>query len=306
MAGRGRSRTVLPLRAPPMDLSIIIVTYRHRDALMACLPTLPAACEGLEHELIVVDNASGDGLVAELNASHPEVRTILSPTNEGFARGVNRGLAVARGECVCFLNPDTTCEPGSLTALVGFARQHHDVGLVGPRLLDPEGSVQYSCRRFPTPWTGLFNRYSLLSRLFPNNRFSEHYLMLDFDHASVRDVDWITGACLVGRREVMEQLGGFDPGFFLFNEDVDLCHRLHDAGYRVVYDPRVSVTHVVGASRASLPLWLIWERHKGMMHYSHKHTKAPWPWLLILDLGILARFAAQVALKPARELAGRG
>jgi GT2 family glycosyltransferase len=288
-----------------MDLSLIVVTYRHRDALMACLTTLPEALAGLRYEVIVVDNASGDGLVPELERTRPDVRAIQSPKNEGFARGVNRGLAVAQGEFVCLLNPDTECTPGSLAALVEFVRTRPDVGVVGPRLLDPDGSIQYSCRRFPTHWTGLFNRYSLLTRLFPDNRFSRHYLMLDFDHSSIRDVDWLTGACLVARRDVLNKVGGLDPEYFLFNEDVDLCHALHDAGFRVVYDADVTVTHVVGASRASLPLWLIWERHKGMMHYSHKHSTAPWPWLLLLDAGILARCAAQIVLKPLRELLGR-
>jgi GT2 family glycosyltransferase len=269
---------------------------------MACLATLPAACAGLRYEIVVIDNASGDGLVAELNRTRPDLRTIASPTNEGFAHGVNRGLAIAQGECVCLLNPDTLCEPGSLRHLVEFVRAHPDVGVVGPRLLDPDGAVQFSCRRFPTHWTGLFNRYSLLTRMFPNNPYSRHYLLLDFDHNALNDVDWVTGACLVARREVVDKVGGLDPEFFLFNEDVDWCRRMHDAGYRVVYDPGATVTHVVGASRASLPLWLIWKRHMGMRHYFRKHHTGPWPWLILTDLGILARCGIQILLKPFREL----
>ena len=285
-----------------MDLSIIIVTYRHRDALMACLESLPAACAGLSYEVVVIDNASGDGLVAELARTRPDVRAIQNAANEGFARGVNRGLALAQGECLCLLNPDTVCHPGSLATLVRFVREHPDVGVVAPKLLDPDGAVQFSCRRFPTNWTGLFNRYSLLTRLFPNNRYSRHYLMTDFDHESQRDVDWLTGACMVTRRDVVDKVGGLDPAYFLWNEDVDWCHCMHDAGYRVVYDPAATVMHVVGASQASVPLWLIWERHKGMMHYSHKHSTDPLPWLYVVDFGILLRCLVQIVLKPFREL----
>jgi GT2 family glycosyltransferase len=288
-----------------MDLSLVLVTYRHRDALAACLDSLPAACAGLRYEVIVVDNASGDGLVDDLARNRPDVRTIASPVNEGFARGVNRGLAIAQGRCVGLLNPDTVASPGAFTTLVGFADAHPDVGLVGPKVTDPDGGLQYSCRRFPSHWTGLFNRYSLLTRLFPNNRWSREYLMQDFDHASTLDVDWLSGACLVARRDAVERVGPLDPAFFLFNEDVDWAKRMHEAGYRVVYLPEAHVMHTVGASKGALPPWLIWRRHRGMMHYYHKHHPGPWWRMALADAGILLRCALQFAINPLRGL-GKG
>ena len=285
-----------------MDLSLVLVTYRHRVPLAACLDSLPAACTGLDYEVIVVDNASGDGLVDELARTRPDVRTIANPVNEGFARGVNRGLEIARGRCVALLNPDTVAGPGAFAALVRFVDANPEVGLAGPKILDPGGGLQYSCRRFPTHWTGLFNRYSLLTRLFPQNPWSRDYLMLDFDHAATRDVDWLSGACLVARREVVERVGALDPAFFLFNEDVDWCRRMHAAGYDVVYLPEARVTHAIGASKGALPLWLIWRRHMGMRHYFHKHHPGPWPWMALTDLGILFRCAVQMALNPLRAL----
>jgi hypothetical protein len=286
-----------------MDLSLVLVTYRHRVALAACLDSLPAACAGLDYEVIVVDNASGDGLLDELARTRPDVRAIANPVNEGFARGVNRGLEVARGRCVALLNPDTEAAPGAFTELVRFVDQNPEVGLAGPKILDTGGGLQYSCRRFPTHWTGLFNRYSLWTRLFPGNPWSRAYLMLDFDHAAPRDVDWLSGACLVARREVVDRVGPLDPEFFLFNEDVDWCRRMHAAGYRVVYRPEATVTHAIGASKGALPLWLIWRRHMGMRHYFHKHHPGPWPWMALTDLGILARCAVEMALNPFRALA---
>ena len=281
-----------------MDLTLVLVTYRHRVALAACLDSLPAACTGLDYEVIVVDNASGDGLVDELARTHPDVRTIANPVNEGFARAVNRGLDIARGRCVALLNPDTVAGPGAFAALVRFVDANAEVGLAGPKVLDPDGGVQYSCRRFPTHWTGLFNRYSLPTRLFPRNPWSRAYLMLDFDHASTRTVDWISGACLVTRRDVVDRVGPMDEAFFLFNEDVDWCRRMHDAGYDVVYLPAAACTHAIGASKGAIPAWLIWRRHMGMRHYFRKHHPGPWPWMLITDLGIVARAAFQIALQP--------
>lgn len=285
-----------------MDLSLVLVNYRHRVALAACLDSLPAACAGLQYEVIVVDNASGDGLVADYALNRADVRTIANPTNEGFARGVNRGLAIAQGRCVALLNPDTVASPEAFTRMVRFADSHPEVGLVGPKVTDPDGGIQYSCRRFPTHWAGLFNRYSLLTKMFPDNRWTRSYLMLDFDHESTLDVDWLTGACLLARRDAVERVGPLDPEFFLFNEDVDWSKRMHAAGYRVVYLPEAHVMHVIGASKGPLPLWLIWRRHMGMMHYYHKHHPGPWYRTMLTDLGILARCAHQFVINPLRAL----
>ena len=285
-----------------MDLSLVLVSYRHRVALAACLDSLPAACEGLQYEVIVVDNAPDDGLIEDFRVNRPTIKTIANKTNEGFARGVNRGLAVAQGRCVALLNPDTIAFPQAFTRLVRFADAHPDVGLVGPQVTDPDGGIQYSCRRFPTLAAGLFNRYSALTKLFPKNRWSVSYMMMDFDHASTVDVDWLTGACIVARRDAVEKVGALDPAFFLFNEDVDWSKRMHDGGYRVVYHPEARVMHVIGASKGPLPLWLIWRRHMGMMHYYHKHHPGPWWKVRLMDAGILLRCAHQFLVNPLRML----
>jgi GT2 family glycosyltransferase len=291
-----------------MDLSVIVVYYRSPGALRDCLASLPAALSGLRSEVIVVDNASGDGMAEELERTHPEVRVFVNDENLGFARGVNRGLAEARGRCLALLNPDTQVAPGAFAALVAHLDHHAGTGAVGPKIVDPDGTLQLSCRRFPTHWTGFFNRYSLLTRLFPRNPWSRAYLMLDFDHASTRAVDWISGACLVTRREVVERVGPMDEAFFLFNEDVDWCRRMHAAGYEVVYLPAATCMHAIGASKGAIPAWLIWRRHQGMRHYFHKHHPGPWPWMALTDLGIVLRAALQIAIQPLRAFgaAGRG
>ena len=126
--------------------------------------------------------------------------------------------------------------------------------------------------------------------------------MLDFDHASVCDVDWLAGACLVTTRTAVERIGPMDEKFFLWNEDVDWCRRAHDAGFRVVYVPDAVADHAVGASRKPQPAWLIWRRHLGMRHYAHKHRTAPWPLLWLTDLGIFVRAGLQIAANPFRRL----
>jgi GT2 family glycosyltransferase len=285
-----------------MDLSILVVSYRSLEPLRHSLPTLAAASSGLTFETIVVDNASGDGTSDALRREFPEVRVIDHPKNVGFSGGVNRGMQEARGRCFALLNPDAIPHPGALTTLVRFLDAHPDVGMVGPKILDPDGSIQFSCRRYPSHWTALFNRYSLPTRLFPNNPWTRHYLMLDFDHASVRDVDWLAGACLVTTRAAVERVGPMDEEFFLFNEDVDWCRRTHDAGLRVVYVPDAVAHHAVGASRKVQPAWLIWKRHLGMRHYAHKHRTTPWPLMWLTDLGIFVRAGFQIAANPIRRL----
>lgn len=281
-----------------MDLSLILVYYRAPEALRICLASLPAALAGLDSEIIVIDNASGDGMAGEIRRLHPGVRLIENDENVGFARGVNRGMIEATGRCVALLNPDTRVEPGAFAELVGYLAAHPEAGLVGPKIFNPDGTIQLNCRRFPTHWTGLFNRYSLLTRMFPDNPWSRSYLMLDFDHESARDVDWISGACLVTRRNVIDRVGMLDETFFLFNEDVDWSRRMHAAGYQVVYVPTAVCMHEVGASKGPIPAWLIWRRHQGMRHYFHKHHPGPWPWMLLTDFGILLRAAHQMATQP--------
>ena len=287
-----------------MDLSVIVVYYRSPRALRACLASLPEALSGLDAEVLVIDNASGDGMAAEVRRDHPGVRLVENPENVGFARAVNRGLDLARGRCLALLNPDTRPEPGVFRTLVDHLDAHPGTGAAGPRIVDPDGSLQLSCRRFPTHWTGLFNRYSLFTRLFPSNPWSRSYLMLDFDHASTRSVDWISGACLVTRRDVVERVGPMDGAFFLFNEDVDWCRRMHLAGYTVDYVPAATCMHEIGASKGRIPAWLVWRRHMGMRHYFRKHHPGPWPWMLLTDLGIVARAGLQIATQALRPRGG--
>jgi GT2 family glycosyltransferase len=254
-----------------MDLSIILVHYRSPEALLECLRTLAPERARLASEVVVVDNAPDAAFLEALAAGHPDVRVIANSENVGYARAVNQGIRATSGEAVLVMNPDCEVRPGAAQALLSHLRAHPRAAIAGPRILNPDGTLEFSARSFPGPLTFLFNRYSLLTRLFPGNPWSRAYLLTDWDHQSVREVDWLSGACLLVRRAAIEAVGGMDEAFFMFNEDVDWCRRMKLAGWANVYVPEAVVVHHVGASRKKVAPRVIWERHRGMAYYFHKH-----------------------------------
>ena len=195
-----------------MRLSVVIVNYKSRELLLECLASLQADAAGLETATLVVDNDSRDGSPEALAQRFPAVRVLVNPDNRGYARAVNQGIAATTGPWVLIMNPDCIVKPGTLRGLIGQLSGHSRCAIAAPRILNPDGSLEYSARASPDPFAFLFNRYSMLTRLFPRNRWSRRYLLLDWDHASVRDVDWVSGACLMARREAIEQVGGMAEG----------------------------------------------------------------------------------------------
>ena len=287
-----------------MDLSAVIINYKSRDALADCLRALNAdARPELELETLVIDNDSRDGTPAMLAARFPQARLIVNAENVGYARAVNQGFAATRAPFVLVLNPDCVPHAGSLGAMREYLLAHPKAALAGPRLLNSDGSLEYSARSFPTPFTFLFNRYSLFTRLFPGNPWSRRYLMSDWDHATTRDVDWLSGACMLVRREAVAEVGGMDEAFFMFNEDVDWCRRMKPAGWAVTYEPAAVVVHHIGASRSRVATRVIWGRHLGMIHYFHKHHPTSPLLSLPADAIILLR-AALMVLANALRLRG--
>ena len=256
-----------------MDVSIVIVSYNSAKWVERCVASLARCGPGLEHEVIVVDNASPDGSGARLASCLRGAKVLRRRQNGGFSVAANEGAARASGEYLFFVNPDVCLLDDVTRSLCCYLRSHPDVGAAGPRLLNPDGSLQLSCRRFPSHRTALFNRYSLATRLRPRNRYSAAYLMSDWSHSAPRDVDWLSGACLMLPRPVFAALGGFDEGFFFSAEDVDLCRRLHAAGYRVAYVPETSAAHTIGVSARTAQSRIIIARHRGMWRYYRKHLR---------------------------------
>jgi len=271
-----------------MDLSVVVVTYQSRDHILHCLRSLDAGVRASEAsappptwECVVLDNDSRDGTPECVASEAPWARLVRTGANLGYAKAVNRGIAATSGAMVLVLNPDCVLPPGAIHALAAWLASHPRCGIAAPRILNPDGTVEYSARAYPDSFTFLFNRYSLLTRLWPGNPWSRRYLLLDWDHASPRSVDWVSGAAMLVRRAAIDAVGGMDEAFFMFNEDVDWCRRMNDAGWSVDYVPDATAVHHIGASKGTVSNRVILERHRGMIHYFRKHHRraAPVDWI---------------------------
>lgn len=222
------------------DLSIIILTYNTCDLTRDCVAAAlaEAARSHFEVEIIVVDNASTDETMATLRAAFPAVDVIVNASNLGFGRGNNVGLVAAAGRYLMLLNSDAFLQPGALRALVEFMDAHPDAGACGPMLLNADGTLQPSGRSLPSVWS-IFVGMTKLYRLWQRDL----YLERGRDYHQVKQVGEISGAALLVRRTVYEQVGGFDPNFFVYYEDVDWCKRIDEAGYAIYYVPTAQVVH---------------------------------------------------------------
>jgi GT2 family glycosyltransferase len=255
---------------PDFDLSVTICSWNTREDLRTCLQSLERLKDEASFETIVVDNNSEDESADMVEEEFPWVRLIRSERNLGFTGGQNLALRERKAGHALLLNSDTIVHPGALAALLDHAAAHPDIGVVGPKLLNPDGSLQLSCRRFPNPVAALF-RNTPLGRLFPNNRFTREYLMQDWSHDEPRDVDWVSGAALFARSEFIEKAGVLDPDYFMFCEDVDWCFRAWHAGFRVVYLPSAVITHAIGRSTDKAPNRMIGTFHRSMLRFYRKN-----------------------------------
>ena len=232
-------------RPPTVDVSVCVVSWNGRQHLERLLPALPAAVGSLTAQVIVVDNGSTDG-TAELLEGHPEVSVIANRGNRGITRARNQALMLVTGRAVLMLDADTVPGPRSIEVMVAYLDEHPEVGLVGAQLLNPDGSVQESCRTVP-PATLPFLRRPPLDRLFEHSALVDRHLMRDFDHASARAVDWVIGACQCYRASLLPDLGAYDERIFSHGgEDSDWCLRMWNAGFEVHYMPEAKVEHEYG------------------------------------------------------------
>lgn len=273
--------------SPPVDLSVCIVSWNTWEDLRCCLESLRESPD-VAVQVIVADNASTDGTPQRVAESFPEVELIRNSANRGFAAASNQGLAAGRGRYLLLLNPDTLVPPGGLRDLVEFADAHPEAGIVGPQQRYPDGRLQYSARHFPTLTAALF-RNTPLGRLFPGTAAVRDYLMSDWDHESVREVDWVSGAAMLIRREVYEQIGPLDEGFFWGSEDVDYCWRAHQAGWKVLYTPRPAIVHCIGRSTDRVRTRTIIRTHRSMYRLYRKHLARTAPAAALVWVGLWLR-----------------
>jgi len=225
-----------------VDVSVIIVSYNSTSVLRPCLESLANHRFSGEMEVIVVDNASTDGTPDMLRREYPGVELVESKENLGYSKGVNVGIRRARGRYFFILNPDTAVSADAVEKLRDFMERTPDAGIVGPKLVFHDGNVQLSCRRFYTLRVLLLRR-TPLGKLVRDSRAEREHLMLDFDHNSTRQVDWLLGAAMFVRRDAVESVGMMDERFFLYFEDVDWCYRMVQQGLKVYYQADAVVTH---------------------------------------------------------------
>jgi GT2 family glycosyltransferase len=225
----------------------VIVNYRSYEELTRCLASLEPS-RGVLNRVTVVDHESDVAAAARVSSRFPWVTMVERTANEGFATGVNLGVRSSSAPFLLLLNPDCVADGEAIAGLVTFAESAPDAAVIGPRILNADGSVQGSARRFPGLSTFVAGRSSWLTRAFPNNPLSRWNLPGLADASGSMCVDWVSGACMLIRRSAFEQVGGMDERFFLYWEDADLCKRLAQRGWRVLYFPAVAVTHVGGRS----------------------------------------------------------
>ena len=290
-------------------VTIVIVNYESYPELRDCLASLTADADA-GHEIVVVDHVSREGAADALAREFPFVRLLRVPANEGFAAGVNRGARGAQTPFLLLLNPDSIVDAGLVDRLCEWMRDRPDVGVVGPRLLNADGSVQGSARRFPDVTTVLAGRSSWLTKVLPRNPLSRRNLpAVEAVPGHPLDVDWISGACMMIRRAAFEKVAGMDEGFFLYWEDADFCRRLKQAGWRTVYLPDVTSMHIGGRSSMHAADASLVAFHRSAYRLFCKHSSAPIrPFAPLVYLALRARlmFIRRIVRARQRDAGGQG
>jgi N-acetylglucosaminyl-diphospho-decaprenol L-rhamnosyltransferase len=286
-------------------LSIVIVNWNVRDLLRRCLHSImynfQLPTSDFQTEVIVVDSASSDGSVAMIEEEFPQVRLIAHSENVGFTVGNNQGMAVSRGRYILLLNPDAEIVGDALATMVEYMDGHSQVGVLGPQLLNPDRSIQSSRRRFPTLATA-FLESTILQQWFPDNRVAKHYYIADRSDDEVQEVDWVTGACLLARRETIEQVGLLDEGFFMYSEELDWCRRIKAQGWKVIYLPTARVIHYGAQSSEQVKSFQHIQFQRSKIRYFRKHH-GPWQ-AEALRLFILVTYLYQLIVEALKWLVG--
>lgn len=283
-----------------MDLSIVIVSWNVRDLLADCLESIAAISGPLALDVIVVDSASSDGSADLVRERFPWVKLFAETENIGFTRGNNRALEVAQGRHVLLLNPDTVVHGDALKVLVSYLDAHAEVGIVGPQVLNADGSTQSTRRRFPTKITAIFES-TWLQGIAPR-RVLDRFYVTDQPDDGTFEVDWVQGCALAARRAVYEQIGGLDVGYVMFSEELDWCKRAKSAGWRVVYVGSARITHYGGKSTDQVQANKhIYFQQSKIRYFRKFHGRG---FALALWLFLLFSYSSQIMIEALKALLG--
>jgi N-acetylglucosaminyl-diphospho-decaprenol L-rhamnosyltransferase len=287
-------------------VAVVIVNHNTREDLLACLDSLPEA--GAD-EIVVVDSGSTDGSVAAVRGTHPGA-TVLPLPNVGYGKGANAGVARTSAPYLVVANADTRFASGALRHLADALEADRSLGAAGPLVRYPDGRLQASARRFPT--LGQAAGHALLGLWWRDNPWTRSYRMHDADPLAPRDVDWLSGCALALRRDAFLEVGGFDPGYFMFVEDVDLGYRLRAAGWRVRFEPRAQVVHAVGASTGTARAAMVVAHARSLDRFygrAYAHGRGRWlrPFVrlgLVVWVCLVLAWNRLVALRTGRSSTG--
>jgi GT2 family glycosyltransferase len=275
---------------PPVDL--VIVNYRSYEELSRCLSSLEPLRSSFA-AVTVVDQESDSAAAAAVAAAFPWAVVLERRTNDGFAKGINAGAALGHAPFLLLLNPDCVAGSDFVTRLVDFAAGQAKAAIVGPRILNADGTIQGSARRFPGWSTFIAGRSSWLTRKFPGNPLSRWNLPALAEDAGTSRVDWVSGACMLVRREAFDQAGGMDERFFLYWEDADFCKRLEELGWHTIYFPEAEVVHAGGRSSVHAYRESLAAFHTSALMLFRKHARWPASWLApLLYVALQARLRA--------------
>ncbi len=271
------------------DISIVIVNYNVKDFLKQCLESIRAASKTLSVETIVVDNDSQDGSVEFLKPLYPEVRFIASKENLGFGRANNIGFDVSNGKYILILNPDTVINEDTLDVMFEYMEKNPQIGISGCKVLNGDGTFQLACRRgFPTPWAA-FSKLFGFQKLFPDSKFFARYNQTFRSVDETYYIDAVIGAFMFSRADIIKEVNGFDPEFFMYGEDLDLCFRVQKAGLKIAYNHTTTIIHYKGESTKRSSINEVKHFYEAMEIFARKHFGKSAVLLKFLRLGIYVR-----------------
>lgn len=291
--------------ADKLDISVIIVNWNAKHYLLDCLKSLSNGGTTKSLEIIVVDNASTDGSPEEVKKIYPEVKLIRNETNRGFAAANNIGIEESKGRYVCLINSDIKVLGNCLDLLCDYMDEHRPIGVLGPKILNPDMTLQSSCRSFPSLWNN-FCIATGLSRIFGGSRLFSGEHMLFFKHDVVRRINVLVGCFLMVRREALNQVGLLDERFYIYVEDIDWCRRFWKAGWEVAFFPNARTIHYRGVSSSNEPIKFAVEQDHAILQYWKKYYRLPTQIaiLVIIALNHILRVgggALFLIIKPSKE-----
>lgn len=288
-------------------MAAVVVNYNAREYLLRCVASLSEA--GV-NRVVVADNGSTDGSELALLESWPAAQWAPTGANLGYGRAANLGASLVDAKYLLVCNADVVVSPGAVATLCAVLDRRPQVAVVGPRIVDLDGALYPSARRFPDLLEAF--GHGIVGQFWAGNPFSRRYRMAEWDHAGARDVDWVSGSCFLVRRVAWDAVGGFDRRYFMYMEDVDLCWRLGQAGWQVTYEPAAQVVHVQGASADRHPYRMLVAHHVSMWRFACRTTSGAKRWVLPLVLpGLAVRLVltmlrrAVSGVVPPRSRAGR-